>query len=250
MVVDEAADAVAGDTFYRGGEVLRRHVQSLGIVAHLALRATDARGEQIHQLFDDIGGAVAVGVGGLAPCVKLEDVVHHREAEASHQLAVERQVAVVHAVAQTVEVGQDDGGLLVGEVDDGVVVERDAAPDAIVVRWQEALQELVVGGEPLHPQVWMCGQVLHAGGRRYHHEVVFHDMVAPVVEHEAALARRTEHVHAGVTQLRGVYREKIRRVLEVNFHGAKIRKLSIETENFCANCENNEGFCESDVWKK
>ncbi len=91
-----------------GGEVLRRYVQTIGIVAHLALSASDARGEQIHQLSDDISRAVGVRVGSVALGVRLEDVVHHRKAEAPHQLAVERQVALIHAVAETVEVGQDD----------------------------------------------------------------------------------------------------------------------------------------------
>ena len=171
-------------------------------------------------------------VGGVALGVRLKDVVHHRQAEAPHQLAVERQMAVVHAVAQTVEVSQDDVGLLVSEMDDGVVVERDAAPDAVVVRRQEVLEEFVVGGEPLHLQVCMCGQVLHAGGCRYHHKVVFHDMVTPVVEHETALARCAVQMHAGVAQLGGIHAVKVGGIQEINFHSAKIRKLSIATENF------------------
>ena len=154
VAVDEAADAVAGDALDGGGEVLRRHVQSLGIVAHLALGAADAGGEQVGQLSDDIGGAVAVGVGGLALRVRLEDVVHHRQAEAAHQLTVEQQVAVVHAVTETVEVCEENVRLPVGELDDRVVVERDAAPDAVVVRRQQSAEVFVVGGEPLdlHPR--------------------------------------------------------------------------------------------------
>ena len=60
--VDEAADAVAGDALDGGGEVLGRYIQALGIVADVALGAADAGGEQVGQLADDIGGAVAVGV--------------------------------------------------------------------------------------------------------------------------------------------------------------------------------------------
>ncbi len=63
-----------------GGEILRRYVQSLGIVTHLALSAADVRREQIHQLLDDIGRAVGVSVGSVALGVRLEDVVHHRQA--------------------------------------------------------------------------------------------------------------------------------------------------------------------------
>ena len=76
--VDITADAVARHAFDRGGEVLRRNAQSLGIVTHFALGATDAGGKQVGQLTDDVGGAVAVGVGGITLCMRLEDVVHHR----------------------------------------------------------------------------------------------------------------------------------------------------------------------------
>ena len=43
--VDITADTMAGHAFDRGGEIFRRDVQPLGIVAHLALGATDAGGE-------------------------------------------------------------------------------------------------------------------------------------------------------------------------------------------------------------
>ena len=52
-------------------------------------------------------------VCGFSLGVRLEDVVHHRQAEAPHQFAVEQQVAVIHAVAQAVEVCQQDGSLLI-----------------------------------------------------------------------------------------------------------------------------------------
>ena len=226
MAVDETADAVAGDALDGGGEVLRRHMQPLGVVAHLALGAADARREQVHQLLDDIGRAVAVRIYGLAQRVRLEDVVHHRQAEASHQLAVEQQLAVVHAVAQAVEVGEQNGGLSIGEFDDGVLIERDAAPDAVVVRRQLVLQELVVGGEPLHLHSGGGGQVLCPVGAHHHHEVVLNNMVALLVEHEAALARRAEQVHTGMAQLWRVHRQEIGGILEVGFHDAKIQNLS------------------------
>ncbi len=84
----------------------------------------------------DDGGAVAVGVDGVAAGVEFEDVVYHRQAEAPHHLAVEEQVAVVEAVAEPVEVLQQDFCLTVVDLDDGVLVEADAAPDAVVVRRQ------------------------------------------------------------------------------------------------------------------
>ena len=80
---------MAGDALDGGGKVFGRYVEPLGIVAHVALGAADAGGEQVGELPDDNGGAVAVGVGGVAAGVELEDVVHHRQAEAPHHLAVE-----------------------------------------------------------------------------------------------------------------------------------------------------------------
>ena len=134
--VYEAAHAVARDALDGGREVFRRYVETLSIVADVAFRAADAGGEQVGQLTDDVGGAVAVGVGGVAAGVELEDVVHHRQAEAPHHLAVEKQVAVVEAVTQTVEILQQDFRLTVVDFDHRVLVEADAAPDAVVVRRQ------------------------------------------------------------------------------------------------------------------
>ena len=246
MAVDETADAVAGDALDRGREVLRRHMQPLGIVTHLALGATDARGEQIHQLLDDIGRAVAVGVGGLAPCVKLEDVVYHCQAEAPHHLTVEEQVAVVEAVAQAVEVLQQDFRLTVIGLDDGVLVERDAAPDTVVVRRQQSAEVFVVGGEPLNLHSRCCGEVLRPAWVRHHHQVVFYDVVAFLVEHETPLPCCAEQVHTGMAQFRCVHREEIGGIEEVNFHGAKVQNLSeARCIFFSTICENNDVFCET-----
>ena len=210
--VDEAADAVTRDALDGGGEVFRGDIQALGIVADVALRAADAGGEQVGQLADDDGGAVAVGVGGVAAGVELEDVVHHRQAEAPHHLAVEEQVTVIEAVAQPVEVLQQDFRLTVVDLDDGVLVEADAAPDAVVVRRQESLQELVFGGEPLHLHPRCRREVLRPVGVRNHHQVVLHNVVAPLIEHKAPLPRPAQQVHTGVSQLRRIHRQEIRRV--------------------------------------
>lgn len=210
--VDEAADAVAGDALDGGGEVFRRYVEPFGIVADVALRAADACGKQVGQLTDDVGGAVAVGVGGVAARVELEDVVHHRQAEAPHHLAVEEQVAVIEAVAQAVDVFQQDFRLSVVDLDDGVLVEADAASDAVVVRRQEAMQEFVVGGNPLHLHPRRRREILRPVGVWNHHQVVLHDVVAPLVEHETSFPRRAQQVHAGMSQLRRIHRQEIRRV--------------------------------------
>ncbi len=63
----------------------------------------------------------------------LEDVVHHCQAEAAHQFAVELQVAVFHPVAQPMEVIQQMFGLLIRQFDDRVLVQRYTATDAVVV---------------------------------------------------------------------------------------------------------------------
>ena len=90
------------------------------------------------------------------------------------------------------------------ETDDRILIQRDAAPNAVIVRRQQVLQKLIVGGEPLHPHVAMGGKVAHAVRHGNHQQVVLHDVIAVLVEHKAALARRTQHVHAGMAQLAGV----------------------------------------------
>ena len=123
VAVDVRGDAVARHTLDGGREVFGRHVQALGIVTHIAFCAADACGEQCHQLFHDIGCAVGMRVGGFALGMRLEDVVHHRQTEAAHQFAIELQVAVVHAVAQAVEVIQQMPCLLIRQFDDRIVVQ-------------------------------------------------------------------------------------------------------------------------------
>ena len=216
--VDETADAVPGHALDGGGEVLGRDIEALGKVTHLALRAADACREQVRQLTDDVGRAVAVSVSGLAPGMELEDVVYHGQAEAPHHFAVEQQMAVVKTVSQAVEILQHDGRLAVVELDDGVLVEADAATDAVVVRWQEAVQVLLFGGEPFHLHPVCGGDILCPVGLRHHHQVVLHNVVALPVEHKTAFPRRAEQVHAGVPQLRRVHAEEICRVLKVNLH--------------------------------
>ena len=76
--IDITTDTVARHAFDRSGKVLRRDVQPLGIVAYLTLGATDAGGEQVGQLTDNVGGSVAVEIGGITLCMRLEDVIHHR----------------------------------------------------------------------------------------------------------------------------------------------------------------------------
>ena len=76
--IDITTDTVARHAFDRSGKVLRRDVQPLGIVAYLTLGATDAGGEQVGQLTDNVGGSIAVEIGGITLCMRLEDVIHHR----------------------------------------------------------------------------------------------------------------------------------------------------------------------------
>ena len=89
-------------------------------------------------------------VGGLVLGMGFEDIVHHRQAEATHELAVELELVICHAVTQTMKVILQIARLFFCKSYDGVLVECDAAPDAVVVRWQQVLQELVVGCKPFH----------------------------------------------------------------------------------------------------
>ena len=82
-------------------------------------------------------------------------------------------------------------GLFVGEFYDGVFVQRDTATDAVVVRRQQVLQELIVGRKPLHLYVSMSGEVAHTIRIRNHHQVVLHDVIAMLIEHKTAFACRT-----------------------------------------------------------
>ena len=49
----------------------------------------DAGGEKCHELLDDVGCPVSMRVCGFSLGMGIEDVVHHRQAEAAHQVAVE-----------------------------------------------------------------------------------------------------------------------------------------------------------------
>ena len=79
---------MAGDPFDGGGEIFGRHVQTFGIVAHVAFCTADAGAEQCHKLFHNKGRAVGVGCGVVTLGVGFEDFVHHSQAEAAHQLLV------------------------------------------------------------------------------------------------------------------------------------------------------------------
>ena len=46
---------------------------------------------------------------------------------------LEEQVAVAHAVTQSMEVSKQKAGLFIREFDDGIMVQRDATTDAVVV---------------------------------------------------------------------------------------------------------------------
>ena len=127
-------------------------------------------------------------------------------------------MAVAHAVAETVEVGEHDSCLLISEFDDGILVEGDASSDAVVIRRQQVLQKLIVGCKPLHLQIRMGGEVICAGRIWHHHQIVFFNLVAFCVKHKAAFARSANKMHAGVGKFRRVHRQEIRRVLKVELH--------------------------------
>ena len=204
--------------FDGGRKVFGRYVQTLGIITHITFCSADACCQQCHQLFHDVGCAVSMGICSITLGMGLEDVVHHRQTEAAHQFLVELQMAVVLAVTKTMEVNKQMSCLFVCQFDDGVLIQRDTATDTVVVRRQQVLQELVVGGEPLHLHILMCREVADTGRHRYHHQVVLRDVVAMLVEHKTALARRTQQVHASITQFLGIHAVEVGGILKIYLH--------------------------------
>ena len=121
-------------------------------------------------------------------------------------------MAVTHAVTQPVEVVEQMAGLLIRQFDDGVLVQRDATPDAIVVRWQQILQELIVGRKPLHLHIAVCRNVFYPIRIRYHYQVVLRNVVTMFIEHKTALASRAEQVHTSVAQLLRIHPVEVVRI--------------------------------------
>ena len=133
VTVDVGTDAVARDTLDGGRKVFGRYVETLGVVTDIALCATDSGGEHFHQLLDDVCRTVCMGLGRIAYGVRLKDIIDHRQAQASHQLPIEEQVPVAQAVPETMEITEQMLRLYIVQMDDRVLVERDASADAVVV---------------------------------------------------------------------------------------------------------------------
>ena len=134
-------------------------------------------------------------------------------------------MAVAHAVTQSVEVGKQMAGLLVCEFDDRILVQRDASSDAIIVRWQQVLQELIVSCKPFHLHVSMRRNVTDAGRHGYHYQVVFYDMIAPLIEHKTALASCAEQVHTGMAQFRRIHSLEVGGIQEIYLHNRQKLKF-------------------------
>lgn len=127
-------------------------------------------------------------------------------------------MAVAHAVTQVVEVGERRAGLHVGELDDGVLIQRDASTYAIVVSRQQALQEFVVGSKPLDLHVGMGSEVAHTVRAGNHHQIVLYDMIAALIKHKTALACCAEQVHTGGAQIRRIHRLEASGIPEIYLH--------------------------------
>ena len=136
-------------------------------------------------------------------------------------------MAVVEAVAQSMEVLQQDFCLAVIELDDGILVERDASSDAVVIRRQQVLQKLIVGGKPLHLHSRCGREIFRPCGIRHHHKVVFRYVVTFFVEHKTTFTSSANKMHTSVTQSWVIDPEKIRSILKINLHGAKIHFISL-----------------------
>ena len=89
----------------------------------------------------------------------------------------------------------------------------------------------------------MCREVADTGRHRYHHQVVLRDMVVPLVEHKAALARRTQQVHASVAQFLGIHAVEVAGILKIYLHGDKITHYLLYKRTVDAKCESLDAFC-------
>jgi hypothetical protein len=183
--------------------------------------------------------------------MNLEDVIHHGETEAAHEFAIELQMTVLHTVAEAMEITEQLLHLLVCQTDDGVLVERYAAPDAVVITWQLVLQKLIIGSKPFHLHIGMGCQTLHPGGCGDDHEVVLDYVVAAFVEHETALPSRAEQMQAGVLELWRVNAIKVGRVLKIGLHHTviccEITHYFIYKQTISAKSENRDAICETIV---
>ena len=149
-VGDVGGDAGAGDAADGIGEVFGRHMKYVGIVRNLALSSADARGKHLHQAADDVACAFGMARAAVMERMELEDVVDHRQAKAAHQSVIELEASVVQTLADAVDVAQKSVGVLLRKRDDGVIVEADAATDAVVVGRQKTVQKLVSSGKPFN----------------------------------------------------------------------------------------------------
>ena len=64
----------------------------------------------------------------------------------------------------------------------------------------------------------MCRQVADTIRHRYHNQIVLRNVVAPLVEHKTALARRTQQVHASVAQFLGIHAVEVGGILKIYLH--------------------------------
>ena len=108
--------------------------------------------------------------------------------------------------------------LLICELDNRILIQRDAPPDAVVVGWQQILQKLIVGSKPFHLHVGMGSQVLHPVGHGNHHQVVPCDVITMFVEHKTPLPRLAKQMHASVAQLSRIHPVEVGGILEISLH--------------------------------
>ena len=69
----------------------------------------------------------------------------------------------------------------------------------------------------------MCCKVTDTIGIRDYDKVVLHDVIASVIEHETAFARRTQQVHTGMAEFRRIHPIKVGGIQEIYLHRAKIQ---------------------------
>ena len=128
-----------------------------------------------------------MAIGCFTLGMSFEDVVYHCKAETSHQFSVELLMMVSHTVAQAMEIVKQMPCLFISQFYYRVLIQRNTAPDTVIVGWQKVLQKLIVGSKPLHLHIVMCSKITYTIGYRYYYKVVLHYVITTLIKHKATL---------------------------------------------------------------
>ncbi len=239
VAVDEGGDAAARRAAHGVGEIFGRDVEPPGVVADFALGATDAGLQQLHQFLYDKAAAVGRFQRAVMLGMEVEEVVHYRAAQASHQLAIEQVRSLARTVAEPADIFREPPGVRFAEGEHRIVVQHYPAADAEVVGRQLGVQEFERRCEKLHPQVGMRCRVADLVGQNQDRRIVAAEVPAAVVEDEAALALETNQVQAPSVKPFVVDLPEVRGKYEIRFvvlvHIAKVISYFDDKRTFLRN---------------